>query len=756
MSTMKITGRQSPAAGSAVWGGITGTLSNQTDLAAALALKYDASNPAGYISTISGVAAGGELSGTYPNPTVLNSAVIAKVLTGLSITGGAVINTDTILQAFGKLQNQINTSVSGVSSVFTRTGAITAQSGDYNTSLVTENTNLYFTNARAIAAPITGYVSGAGVVAATDSILQAIQKLNGNTAALITGVSSVFGRTGAVVAAANDYTFAQLASKPTTISGYGITDTLTNTVFGRSGTVTAQSGDYNTSQVTENTNLYYTNARGIGSVLTGYVSGAGTVAATDTILQAIQKLNGNIGALVTGVSSVTGTTNRITSSGGATPAIDISASYVGQSSITTLGTIGTGVWQGTSIATGFTDAKIKTVTGTTNRLTVAGTATDPTFDISTSYVGQATITTLGTITSGTWTGTAIADGNIATSYIKADGSRALTGNWGMGAFKATSTQTAATAATVVDAFEGINTTAATVGNQMYGGFNLSEGRGWGTTAGTSQAVAFRWGTTPVQGTVPTGTFLFQSSIAGGAFTTQLSITSAGIVTSTANMVGSVLRANNGGVLADHFASADTSYIIQNGGNSTRWLYLGPQGSNSQNAINNNVAPQATWDVSVGGLAATPSNTAGIIVANTTAALVGAQVQISPIYRYKGFAWKSNATAASQSMEFRHYVVPVAGAAAITGYLTFESSNNGAAYSATLLTLSDAGNIGIGKIPITTAMMAFLGGTTARAQINLAVSTAPTSPQDGDIWFETNVNTGLKIRINGVTKSVTVA
>lgn len=37
-------------------------------------------------------------------------------------------------------------------------------------------------------------------------------------------VSGVFGRTGAVTAQANDYTFAQLASKPTTLAGYGITD----------------------------------------------------------------------------------------------------------------------------------------------------------------------------------------------------------------------------------------------------------------------------------------------------------------------------------------------------------------------------------------------------------------------------------------------------------------------------------------------------------------------------------------------------
>ena len=41
----------------------------------------------------------------------------------------------------------------------------------------------------------------------------------------VTGaVASVFGRTGVVVAQSGDYTFAQLASKPTTLTGYGITD----------------------------------------------------------------------------------------------------------------------------------------------------------------------------------------------------------------------------------------------------------------------------------------------------------------------------------------------------------------------------------------------------------------------------------------------------------------------------------------------------------------------------------------------------
>jgi hypothetical protein len=89
------------------------------------------------------------------------------------------------------------------------------------------------------------------------------------------------------------------------------TDAVTS-VFGRTGAVVATSGDYNTSQVTESGNLYFTNARAIASTLTGYTSGAGTITSSDSILSAIQKLNGNIGALTTGVSSVNGFTGAVT------------------------------------------------------------------------------------------------------------------------------------------------------------------------------------------------------------------------------------------------------------------------------------------------------------------------------------------------------------------------------------------------------------------------------------------------------------
>ncbi len=53
------------------------------------------------------------------------------------------------------------------------------------------------------------------------------------------------------------------------------------------------------------------------------------------------------------VTSVSGTLNRITSTGGTTPVIDISASYVGQASITTVGALASG-----SLAAGFTPVTV--------------------------------------------------------------------------------------------------------------------------------------------------------------------------------------------------------------------------------------------------------------------------------------------------------------------------------------------------------------------------------------------------------------
>jgi len=58
----------------------------------------------------------GEVSGTGPgiaNVIVNNAAVTGKVLSGVNITGGSISDTDSILTAFGKVQNQINGLIGG-------------------------------------------------------------------------------------------------------------------------------------------------------------------------------------------------------------------------------------------------------------------------------------------------------------------------------------------------------------------------------------------------------------------------------------------------------------------------------------------------------------------------------------------------------------------------------------------------------------------------------------------------------------------
>lgn len=90
-----------------------------------------------------------------------------------------------------------------------------------------------------------------------------------------------------------------------------------------------------------------------------------------------------------------------------------------------------------------------------------------------------------------------------------------------------------------------------------------------------------------------------------------------------------------------------------------------------------------------------ANTAftGFSYINNTAATSGNQ-QYSPATTWTGYGWKTDATAASQAVSFRSYVVPVQGAANPTGYLTFESNINGAGWTANQLTLFSGGMVGV--------------------------------------------------------------
>lgn len=139
-----------------------------------------------------------------------------------------------------------------------------------------------------------------------------------------------------------------VTTQPIDLSGANVTGILKEASFpALTGDVTTTEGSFVTTLATVNSNVYGTNsflkfavnAKGLitsatpvldtdvtGKVLTGYVSGPGTVSATDSILSAIQKLNGNIAAIsgsyvttfsggTTGLTPATATSGAITLGG---------------------------------------------------------------------------------------------------------------------------------------------------------------------------------------------------------------------------------------------------------------------------------------------------------------------------------------------------------------------------------------------------------------------------------------------------------
>ncbi len=115
-------------------------------------------------------------SSTADFATAAQGALAATAVQPAALTSGLASKADLVDGVLPT--SQLPTGIAPVSSINGQTGAVTLGTGDLDES----GGNLFFTAARAIGTALTGFTSGAGTVSASDSILQALQKIVGNIA----------------------------------------------------------------------------------------------------------------------------------------------------------------------------------------------------------------------------------------------------------------------------------------------------------------------------------------------------------------------------------------------------------------------------------------------------------------------------------------------------------------------------------------------------------------------------------------------
>lgn len=282
-------------------------------------------------ANITVTAAAGTLTGTTLNSTVVTSSLTSVgTLTNLTVTNpisgsvtgssGSTTGNAATATALQTARTINGTAFDGTANITVTAAAGTLTGTSLNTNIVTSSltsvgTLLNLTVTNPISGSVTGSSGSTTGNAATATALQTARTINGTS---FDGTANI-----TVTAAAGTLTGTTLNSSVVTSSLTSV-GTLTNLTVTNpiSGSVTGSAASFTGSlsgDVTGTQGATAISATTVtGKVLTGYTSGAGTVAATDTILQAIQKLNGNTSLKL----NIAPRLQSVTSSATVTPASD--------------------------------------------------------------------------------------------------------------------------------------------------------------------------------------------------------------------------------------------------------------------------------------------------------------------------------------------------------------------------------------------------------------------------------------------------
>lgn len=418
-----------------------------------------------------------------------------------------------VTSGFGtmSLQNANNVSITGGTINGTTIGLATPAAGKFTTLLTTSSitasgnitgANLSGTNTGDQVITLSGVVSGTGTTSISTNIANNLI----TSAMLRQGAGlSVIGVTGS--STANEADIVGTANQVLRVNSAGSSLAFGAVNLASSAAVTG--------------NLPVTNLN----------SGTGASSTTAWFGDATWKTvgSGTITSVgVTGANGIGVSGSPITSSG----TIALSLGAITPSSVLASGTVGGSNLSGTNTGDQMTS-------GTSNRVTVTNGTTNPTIDIASTYVGQASITTLGAITTGVWNASAIA--------VNKGGTGATTANAGLNALLPSQTgnsgQVLGTDGTNTSWVSAGGTPTTTKGDLIVRSSTIDSRLSVGTDgqvllADSAQTLGVKWSTVTGTGTV--------TSVAVSGGTTGLTVSGSPITgAGTITLAGTLIVANGG-------------------------------------------------------------------------------------------------------------------------------------------------------------------------------------------------------------------